>query len=151
VIDAAATERREEPMKYIIMLYGAQRDYDLMAGKGGEGSTVSPEDFAPMYEFMGTYHQGLAESGELVDAQGLAAPILTRRITLKDGVPVVTDGPFSETEEVLAGYTVVECESFDRATEIAAGFADCPYPADAPGALVVDVRPIVDSAADLET
>ena len=138
-------------MKYIIMLYGTQRDYDLMAGRGGEGALVSPQDFAPMYEFMGTYHQGLAESGELVDAQGLASPVLTRRVALKDGAPVVTDGPFSETEEVLAGYTVVECASFDRATEIAAGFADCPYPANAPGEFRVDIRPLVDSAADLET
>ena len=38
----------------------------------------------------------------------------------EDGVPVVTDGPYAETQEVLAGYSIVECESFDRATEIAA-------------------------------
>jgi hypothetical protein len=62
----------------------------------------------------------------------------------------VTDRPYAETEEVLAGYTIVECESFDRATEIAAGVSDCPYPANAPGEFVVDVRPIIDAAADLE-
>jgi hypothetical protein len=132
------------------MLYGSQRDYDVMAGKAIDGPALSPEDFAPMYEFMDAYHKGLAESGELVDAQGLAAPVHTRRIQLQGGVPVVTDGPYSETQEVLAGYTVVDCDSFDRATEIAAGLAKCPYPADAPGEFVVDVRPILDSAADLE-
>ena len=43
-----------------------------------------------------------------------------RRVQLQNGVPVVTDGPYPETQEVLAGYTIVECASFDRATEIAA-------------------------------
>jgi hypothetical protein len=91
----------------------------------------------------------LVESGEFVDAQGLAAPVHTRRIQLQDGVPIVTDGPYPETQEVLAGYTLVECESFDRATEIAARLSKCPYPANAPGAFVVDIRPMLDSAADL--
>jgi hypothetical protein len=62
----------------------------------------------------------------------------------------VTDGPYAETEEVLAGYTLVECESFDRATEIAARVANSPYPVEAPGAFLVDVRPIADPTADLE-
>jgi hypothetical protein len=58
---------------------------------------------------------------------------------------VVTDGPYPETQEVLAGYTIVECESFDRATQIAAGLVN----PDAPGEYV-DVRPILDSVADLD-
>lgn len=103
-----------------------------------------------MYAFMESWNNELVESGEFVDAQGLAAPAHTRRIQLKDGVPVVTDGPYAETQEVLAGYTLVECESFDRATAIAARLANCPYPADAPGEFVVDGRPIHDSSAELE-
>lgn len=137
-------------MKYMIMLYGAQRDYDLMSGKATGYPDVKPEDFGPMYAFMGQWNQELAESGELVDAQGLAAPVLTRRLQLKDGVPVVTDGPYAETEEVLAGYTIVECESMDRATEIAGRITKCPYPANAPGELIVDIRPIIESSAELE-
>ena len=82
-----------------------------------------------MRAFMEEFNNELAESGELVDAQGLAAPVHARRVQLQDGVPVVTDGPYAETQEVLAGYTIVECESFDRATEIAARLADCPAPA----------------------
>jgi hypothetical protein len=136
-------------VKYIIMLYGSQRDYDLMAGKATDSPGLSPADFAPMFEFMEAWNNQLVESGEFVDAQGLAAPVHTRRIQLKNGVPVVTDGPFPETQEVLAGYTIVECESFDRATEIAARLAKCPYPAEAPGEFVVDIRPIGDSRADL--
>ena len=41
---------------------------------------------------------------------------------------MVTDGPYAETEEVLAGYWIVECDGFDRATEIAAKLAGCPAP-----------------------
>ena len=62
-----------------------------------------------------------------------------------NGAPVVTDGPYAETEEVLAGYTIVECDSFDRATEIAARVSNCPYPAGAPGEFIIDVRPIDES------
>jgi hypothetical protein len=137
-------------MKYMILMYGSQRDYDAMAGKATDGPALSPEDFAPMHAFMESWNNDLVESGEFVDAQGLAAPVLTRRLQLQNGVPVVTDGPYAETQEVLAGYTLVECDSFDRATAIAARLADCPYPADGPGEFVVDVRPIADSAADLE-
>jgi hypothetical protein len=63
---------------------------------------------------------------------------------------VVTDGPYPETQEVLAGYTIVECESFDRATEIAARITKSPSPKDVSGAYV-DVRPIVEGVEELET
>ncbi|GAB3872763.1 hypothetical protein GCM10029964_011740 [Kibdelosporangium lantanae] len=73
-----------------------------------------------------------------------------RRVSLKDGVPVVTDGPYPETQEVLAGYTIVDCVSYDRATEIAAQLADTPHPASAE--LVndwhVDIRPVADGAEE---
>ena len=75
-----------------------------------------------------TFHQELAESGELVDAQGLTAPVHARRVQLRQGAPVVTDGPYPETQEVLAGYTIVDCASFDRATEIAAAAASTRTP-----------------------
>ncbi len=81
-----------------------------------------------MGAFMAEWNDDLVESGELVDAQGLTAPVHARRVALKDGVPVVTDGPYAETQEVLAGYTIVECESFDRATEIAAAPGRHPDP-----------------------
>jgi hypothetical protein len=137
-------------MKYMILMYGSQRDYDLMSGRAADGPGVSPEDFAPMHAFMAAWNNELVASGEFVDAHGLTAPVHARRIRLQNGVPVLTDGPYAETEEVLAGYTLVECDSFDRATEIAARLANCPYPANAPGEFVVDVRPILDSVADLE-
>jgi hypothetical protein len=137
-------------VKYMIMLYGSQQDYDVMSGKPTDKPAWSAEDVAAMHEFMGAWNQELVDSGEFVDAHGLAAPVHTRRIQgLRKGVPVVTDGPYPETQEVLAGYTIVECESFDRATEIAARITKCPTPGDM-GDAYVDVRPIIDAVEDLQ-
>jgi hypothetical protein len=91
----------------MILLYGSQEDYDLMTGKATSKGKLSPSDFAPMYEYMAALHEELAHSGELVDAQGLSAPVFAKRLQLQNGVPVVTDGPYAETQEVLAAYTVV--------------------------------------------
>src|SRR5215467_6278621 len=138
-------------MKYMILLYGSQQDYDALTGTQVPGKPAwGAEDFAAMGAFMTEFTKGLAESGELVDTRGLTAPVHARRIQLADGVPVVTDGPYAETQEVLAGYWIVDCESFDRATEIAAGLANTPGPAGAAERAVVDVRPLADSRDELE-
>ncbi|HEX6471169.1 MAG TPA: YciI family protein [Streptosporangiaceae bacterium] len=134
----------------MIMLYGSQRDYDAMVGRAADGTAAwSQEDVVAMHEFMGRWNQELVDSGEFVDAHGLAAPLHTRRLELRGGAPVVTDGPYAETQEVLAGYTIVECESFDRATEIAARIAKCPTPGGVDGAYV-EVRPVDDAPPGLE-
>jgi hypothetical protein len=132
-------------VKYMIMLYGSQQDYDVLSGKPTDKPPMSPEDVAKMHEYMGTLHRDLEESGELVDARGLTAPVHARRVQLRGGLPVVTDGPYPETQEVLAGYTIVECASYDRAAQIAARFVN----PDAEGEYV-DLRPILDSAEDLD-
>ena len=136
-------------MKYMILTYASQQDYDAMAGKAPGRLRWSQQDFAAMGAFMEAFNKELAESGELVETRGLAAPLHARRVQVRDGVPVVTDGPFAETAEVLAGYWIVECESFDRATEIAARLSKIPVPVDSSLA-VADVRPIVESRDELE-
>ena len=133
-------------MKYLILMFGSQRDYDAMAGSAGAGEPAwSSADFAAMGTFMESFGKDLAESGELVDAQGLTAPVHTRRVRLREGAPVVTDGPYAETEEVLAGYWLVDCDSFDRATEIAARLTSCPGPEHVRDRAYVDVRPVAES------
>ena len=137
-------------MKYMILVYASQQQYDALAGRPAPGQPAwSGEDFAAMGAFMESFNSELAESGELVETRGLAAPVLTRRVQLQEGVPVVTDGPYAETQEVLAGYWIVECEGFDRATEIAARLSATPGPGNAENA-VADVRPIAESRAELE-
>ena len=138
-------------MKYMILLYGSQQDYDALTGKAVPGKPAwGPQDFAAMGAFMAEFSKDLAESGELVETRGLANPVHTRRIRLQEGVPVVTDGPYAETQEVLAGYWIVECDSFDRATEIAARLAGCPGPPGVAERAFADVRPIAESQAELE-
>ncbi|MGH3124689.1 MAG: YciI family protein [Streptosporangiaceae bacterium] len=138
-------------MKYMILVYGSQQDYDSMAGKAADGKLAwSAEDFAALGGFMESFAKELAESGELVDTRGLTAPVHTRRIQLRNDVPVVTDGPYAESQEVLAGYWIVDCDSFDRATEIAARLSNCPGPDHVRERAFADVRPVAETGADLE-
>ena len=138
-------------MKYMILVNASQRDYDAMAGKPGGGHPGwTPADFVAMGEFMESFNKELAESGELVDTRGLTAPAHARRIQLQDGAPVVTDGPYSEAEEVLAGYWIVECDSFDRATQIAARLANTPGPDHVRSRTYADVRPLAESRHELD-
>ena len=138
-------------MKYMILLYGSQQDYDALTGKPAPGKPGwAPEDFAAMGAFMAGFSNDLTESGELVETRGLTAPVHARRIRLVGGAPVATDGPYAETQEVLAGYWIVDCESFDRATQIAGRLASCPGPPGAATDAVIDVRPVADSRDELE-
>ncbi|GGW87560.1 YciI family protein [Streptomyces lomondensis] len=137
-------------MKYLVMVQGAQADYDAMRGRASAHSPVWSEDeLKAMFSYMGAINDDLSETGELVDAQGLAEPAQTRHVTLgDDGKAVITDGPYSETKELLAGYWVLECESLERVTEIAERVARCPQPAGAPEYPVV-IRPIMDGSGDI--
>ena len=137
-------------MKYMILTFASQHDYDDMVGKPSGGPAWSPEDFAALGTFMQSFSRELVESGELVETRGLSAPAHSRRVRLQDGVPVVTDGPYAEAEEVLAGYWIVECASFDRATEIAARLATCPGPEPVRTRAYADVRPIDEHQPDFE-
>ncbi|MEV6958750.1 YciI family protein [Streptomyces sp. NPDC051207] len=137
-------------MKYLVMVQGAQADYDAMRGKATDTSPAwSEEELQAMYAHMNAVNDDLAESGELVTGHGLAEPALTRHVTLgADGRSVITDGPYSETKELLAGFWILECESLERVTEIAERVARCPQPAGAPD-YPVAIRSIMDGAGDL--
>jgi hypothetical protein len=137
-------------VKYMIMTLASQRDYQAMAGQPSPEPSWTAADWAALGEFMRAFNQELLDSGELVETRGLSAPVHARRVRFKEGTPVVTDGPYAEAEEVLAGYWVVECESFDRATEIAARLAGCPGPEHLRARAYVDVRPIDEHQPDFE-
>lgn len=66
----------------------------------------------------------LTESGELVGGQALADPSTARTVRAVGDRPVVTDGPFAESKEQFAGYVEVDCESVERAVEIASTWPD---------------------------
>ena len=137
-------------MKYLVMVQGTQADYEAMRGKASANSPAwSEEELQTMFAYMGAINYDLSESGELVDGQGLAEPAQARHVTLgDDGKAVITDGPYGETKELLAGYWVLECENLERVTEIADRVARCPQPAGAPDYPVV-IRPIMDGSGDI--
>ncbi len=72
-------------MKYMILIYASQQDYDAMAGKARAGPAGRRRTSRRMGTFMESFNQDLAESGELVDTRGLTAPVHARRIRLQHG------------------------------------------------------------------
>jgi hypothetical protein len=129
-------------MRYMIIMEASQQHYDAMAGKDTGVPTWAPDEVQAMYSFMNELNQDLVARGEWVDAQGLTDPALARRVQIVDGETVVTDGPYAETKEVLAGFWIVDVDSIDRATEIAAHVTTCPGPGGTIDGLPVDIRPI---------
>ncbi|MFE1593925.1 YciI family protein [Nocardia sp. NPDC058705] len=104
----------------------------------------APEDIAAHIDFQRALGEQLAAAGELVDAQGLAAPDQAM-IVSSDGrsAPVVTDGPFPETKEFLAGYWIVDVDSAERAVEIAAQASAAPGPNGVPIGEYIEVRQVM--------
>jgi hypothetical protein len=99
--------------------------------EGGAGCTVpmnewSPEDVTAHIAFQHAMNKELTDNGELVDALGLAGPELASFVTSDGAAPVVTDGPFPEGKEFLAGYRMVDVDSEERAIEIAAQASAAP-------------------------
>jgi hypothetical protein len=107
-----------------------------------------PGDIKAHIEFQHVLNTELLERGELVDAQGLAGPERARFV-VSDGAsaPVITDGPFPESKELLAGYRLVDVETAARAIEIAAQVSAAPGPAGAPIRQPIEVREVL-SAPD---
>ena len=79
----------------------------------------------------------LAESGELIVSEGLADPETARWVSVRGGETIVSDGPFAEVKEHLAGFYLIECESIERAIEWASKVPDAHL-------REVEVRPILD-------
>ena len=110
----------------------------------------SPEDIKAHIEFQQALNAELAELGELVDAQGLAGPEQARFV-VSDGTsaPVITDGPYPESKELLAGYRLLDVETTERAIELAARASAAPGPGGVPIRQPIEVREVL-SAPDPE-
>ncbi len=72
---------------------------------------------AELLAAMQRYNEELAEAGVLLQGEGLQASSNGARVTFRDGTPTVTDGPFAETKELIAGFTMIEVASKDEAIE----------------------------------
>jgi hypothetical protein len=110
-----------------------------------ELDTWSPDDVKAMVEYMETLNRELEAAGELVEANGLTGPDNAKIVRAqRDDEPVVTDGPYAESKEVLAGYWVVDVADERRAIEIAARASAAPGPGGTPTYQPIEVHPVAD-------
>jgi hypothetical protein len=89
----------------------------------------------------GEFIETIRASGEMLGTTALVDPSGSAVVRVRDGVPVVTDGPYLEAKEYLGGYYLVECENRERALELAAMIPDARV-----DGLGIEVRPVVFSA-----
>jgi len=126
-------------MKYLLMMH---------TPSGGPYQIASwpKQEIKAHIAFMVSFAKKLGESGELVSAEGLAAPDQAKRVRAgKDGKPI-TDGVFPESKEYLAGYWIVDVESPERAYQIAAQASAAPGPGGAPLNMAIEVRQVMSGA-----
>lgn len=126
-------------MKYILMMHAPREGWS----KAGIGSWP-PEDVKAHIGFMIRLNKDLRASGELAGAEGLAGPEEARIVRAsKDGSPEVTDGPFPEAKEFLAGYWIVDVDRTERAYEIAAKASSAPGKGGVPLNMAIEVRQVM--------
>jgi hypothetical protein len=132
-------------VKYMLVSYGGnQEDWEGLAAG-------SDEDMHRMIAYMRNLDAELRASGELLQSEGLSGP--ARAFVVRggdgDGPPIVVDGPFAESKEVIAGYWVVDVESHERLLEIARKCSACPGPGGKILNQPIEVHPIM-SAPDVD-
>ncbi|MEV4759950.1 YciI family protein [Micromonospora sp. NPDC049559] len=106
---------------------------------------LTEEEQAAIGEGHGKFLQALKESGELITTQALADPSQAAVVSVRNGQPVVTDGPFVEFKEYLGGFYLIDCENRERAIELAARIPDT-----AIEGLGVEVRQVMFADGQLE-
>jgi hypothetical protein len=85
---------------------------------------LTDEEKAAIGAGHGRFIEALKGSGELITTQALADPSQAAVVRVRNGQPVVTDGPFLEAKEYLGGFYMIDCESKERAIELAAQVPD---------------------------
>ena len=106
-----------------------------------------PEEVQGHLDYYAALNRELVASGELVGSEVLAGPELAKVVT-SDGVgaPLVTDGPFQEFKEWIAGYQIVDVDSEARAVEIAARISAVPGENGVPIQQPIQVRQVMEAA-----
>jgi hypothetical protein len=127
---AGWSRQAEATVKYLILIYSNPASREIWAG-------FSDDQRAEGFRYYAALNQELAASGELIVTEALADPSQTTRVTVRDGQVVTSDGPFAESKELLAGFYLLECESLDRAVEVAARVPEAELG-------LVEVRPVLD-------
>jgi hypothetical protein len=119
----------EGPVRYLILIYSNPASREIWEG-------FSDDQRAEGYRYYAALTEELAAAGELIVSEALADPSLTTRVTVRDGQTLTSDGPFAETKELLGGFFLLECESHERAVEVAARVPEAELG-------LVEVRPVL--------
>ena len=101
-------------MKYLLLIYGNQEKWASIPAKDWSEAIAKQDAFNRKYQ----------ATGELIGAYGLADAAAAKLVRRVNGQPAVTDGPYLETKEYIASFYLLDCESEERALEIA---ADMPW------------------------
>jgi hypothetical protein len=117
-------------------------------GRGDDETTPvtewSAEDIAAHVAFQVALNDELTRLGELVGAEGLAAPEAAKFVVWDgQGEPIVTDGPYVEFKELIAGYRLIDVDTAERAVEIAARISSAPGAGGAPVRHPIEVRQVM--------
>ena len=113
-------------MKYMLLIY-----------QNPEALRALPEaDRQELMDMAGSIMGELMETGEWVGGEALADPTTAKTVRVRDGVPAVSDGPFAESKEQVIGICIIDCETEERAVEIATRWPDARYWA-------MEVRPLL--------
>ncbi|MEV4625966.1 YciI family protein [Micromonospora sp. NPDC049523] len=127
-------------MKYLLLIYSNPENWEHPLFLRNPQFLALPEaERDELTRQSEALKQEITESGEFIVGVALADVVNTRTVRVRDGVPATTDGPYIESKEQLAGYVVVDCESPQRAAEIAARMPDARFAA-------VEVHPIMDTS-----
>ena len=118
-------------MKYLLLIY--QNEKQWVGHSEGEVQKI--------YQEYGQLRQELTASGNFIGGSQLHPIATASSVRVRDGKPLITDGPFAETHEQLGGYFLVEAKNLDEALAIAARI-----PSAREG--TVEVRPIVERTAE---
>jgi hypothetical protein len=131
-------------MRYMLMMH-------VPRGTGEYAvSDWAPQDLKGHIAFMHRLNTELTERGEFVAGEGLAPPGQALVVRAgKDGAPAVTDGPFPEAKEFLAGFWIVEVERAERAYEIAARISSAPGAGGKPLVIPVEVRQVMGAPVEV--
>ncbi|MFD5500046.1 YciI family protein [Streptomyces sp. NPDC127061] len=106
---------------------------------------LTDEEKAAIGSGHGEFIEALKKSGELINTQALVDPSQAVVVSVRNGQPVVTDGPFLESKEYLGGFYLVDCENKERAIELAARIPDA-----AIDGLGIEVRQVMFADGQLE-
>jgi hypothetical protein len=102
----------------------------------------TPEEFDAHVQFMHDFAARLEATGEFVDAQALS-PEGTWVRSDGEGRPPVTDGPFAETKDLVAGWMIIDVDSYERAVELAGELSAAPGAGGAPIHEWLELRPFL--------